>query len=148
MLDSSKIKKTVIIVLILFVGASLVEAIYYPWMYYLPYGLTVTLKPLFKNESDIPVIRSCKWVTPGKVELFAELYNYDISRYSINKATCELTVYNNQRDTNGVYHCVINEFYISKAMLNVHGAPKASLIEEYTPNLIAGFSTFGGKTLF
>ena len=32
-------------------------------------------------------------------------------------------------------------------MLNVHGAPKASLLEEFTPNLIAGFSTFGGNII-
>lgn len=33
-------------------------------------------------------------------------------------------------------------------MLNVHGAPKASTLEEYTPNLIAGFATAGGLIAF
>jgi hypothetical protein len=117
---------------------------YYPWMYYLPYGQSVTLKPLFRNESEFVTIKSCKWVTPKGVEFYPDLYNYDVNRFSIDKARCELTIYNNQRDTNGIYHCVINDLLISKAMLNVHGAPKNSLLEEYTPNLIAGFSTFGG----
>jgi hypothetical protein len=121
-----------------------ISAINYPWMYYVPYGLSVTLKPLFRNESEFVTIRSCKWTTPHHVDLYPDMYNYDVNRYSIDKARCELTIYNIQKNTNGVYHCVINDYLISKAMLNVHGAPKASLLEEYTPNLIAGFSTFGG----
>ena len=38
----------------------------------------------------------------------------------------------------------MNDFFISKAMLNVHGAPKSSAWEEWRPNIIAGFATFGG----
>ena len=122
----------------------LTASVHYPWMYYLPYGLAVTLKPLFKNDTEFVSIRSCKWVTPGQVALYPDMRNFDVDRYSIDKARCQLTIYNNQKDTNGIYHCVINDVLISKAMLNVHGAPKSSLLEEYTPNLIAGFSTFGG----
>jgi hypothetical protein len=125
-----------------------IAGINYPWMYYLPYGLSVTLKPLFRNESELVTIRSCKWTTPNNVDLYPDMYNYDVNRYSIDKARCELTIYNIQKDTNGIYHCVINDYLISKAMLNVHGAPKASLLEEYTPNLIAGFSTFGGFLIY
>lgn len=116
----------------------------FPWMYYLPYGKTVTLKPLFQNETEKILIKTCKWITPNNVEIIPDVYMIDKSRYSIVKSKCELTINNIQKDTNGVYHCNINDKYISKAMLNVHGAPKASLLEEFTPNLIAGFSTFGG----
>lgn len=121
--------------------------IQFPWMYYLPYGKTVTLKTLFQNETEKILIKTCKWITPNNVELIPDVYIKDMSRYSIVKSKCELTIKNIQKDTNGVYHCNINDKYISKAMLNVHGAPKASLLEEFTPNLIAGFSTFGGNII-
>ena len=124
--------------------SQLTQAINYPWMYYLPYGSTVTLRPLFRNETELPVIKSCKWTTPKQIELLPDAYNYDTSRYNMDKARCELTIFNNQKDTSGVYHCIINDEFVSKAMLNVHGAPKASLLEQYRPNLIAGFSTFAG----
>ena len=55
--------------------------------------------------------------------------------------------YEIQEDTNGIYHCIVNDFYISKAMLNVYGAPFSSALEQYKPNIIAGFSTFGGIIL-
>lgn len=108
----------------------------YPWMYYLQYGKDVTLKPLFQNKTVSVSIDSCKWLTPQNVQI-----TESISRFILDKASCELTIQNNQKDTNGIYHCIINEIYISKAMLNVHGAPKETLIQEYTPNIIAGFST-------
>jgi len=117
----------------------------YPWMYYLQYGNNVTLKPLFQNQSEKIIIKTCKWVLPNNVELIPDVYIPDENRYKIVKYKCELTIRNIQEDTNGVYHCYINDNkYISKAMLNVHGAPKASLLEEFTPNLISGFSTFAG----
>ena len=136
----------VIILALIGVCAGVGYTISYPWMYYLPYGKTVTLKPLFQNESDPVTITSCKWTLPNKFEIVPDLYNFDMSRYYLEKSTCQLTIYNNQKETNGIYHCTINSIYISKAMLNVHGAPKASLLEEYTPNLIAGFSTAGGQS--
>lgn len=117
----------------------------YPWMYYYPYGNNVTLKPLFQNETEKIVIKTCKWILPNNVELIPGVYISDPKRYQITKYNCELTIKDIQKDTNGVYHCNINNKYISKAMLNIHGAPKASMLEEFTPNLIAGFSTFGGK---
>lgn len=123
------------------------HAVDFPWMYYLPYGEDVTLRPLYKNKTEDMLIKSCKWTTPNQVDLRPEMSNYDVNRYYIERSNCELTIYNNQKDTNGVYHCTVNDFLISKAMLNVHGAPKASLLEEYTPNLIAGFSTAGGLFL-
>ena len=119
----------------------------YPWMYYLPYGETVVLKPLYRNESESVIVNSCKWTTPKQVDLLPDSYNFDQFRYKIDKVKCELTIYDIQKDTNGIYHCTVNDFYISKAMLNVHGAPKNSLLEQWTPNLIAGFATFGGKYL-
>lgn len=135
--------------LLLLVSLELVAAsIDYPWMYYLHYGNNVTLKPLFQNESEKILIKTCKWILPNSVELIPDVYIADTKRYSIVKYKCELTITNIQKDTNGIYHCNINDKYISKAMLNVHGAPKASLLEEFTPNLIAGFSAFGGIIAF
>ena len=116
-------------------------------MYYLPYGHDVTLKPLYANKTERILIKSCKWTTPANVDLIPDIYISDPNRYSIDRSTCWLTIFNNQADTNGVYHCTVNSALVSKAMLNVHGAPKATLIEQYTPNLIAGFSTAGGFTL-
>ena len=117
----------------------------YPWMYYIPYGQTVVLKPLYRNlTADDVVVKTCKWTTPKQIDLLPDNYNYDQFRYKIDKVKCELTIYDIQKDTNGIYHCTVNDFYISKAMLNVHGAPKNSVYEEWKPNLIAGFATFGG----
>ena len=119
------------------------NAIHFPWMYYLPYGETVTLKPLFRNSSEEIEIKSCKWTTPKNLDIIPGTYNYDLDRFRLDKIKCELTIYDIQKDTNGIYHCTINDIHISKAMLNVHGAPKKSDLEQYTPNLIAGFSTAG-----
>ena len=130
----------------LVLGANVILAtVYYPWMYYLPYGNTVTLKPLFKNRSEVINIESCRWITPKQVELIPDVYNFDIYRYRLFKSTCELTIFNIQKDTNGIYHCIVNEMYVSKAMLNVHGAPKESIYEEFKPNLIAGLITAASK---
>jgi hypothetical protein len=119
------------------------QAEYYPWMYYLPYGNTVVLKPLFKNqtEGETIVVNSCKWITPTMTIITPQSYNLEENKYFLNETNCHLRISNIQKDTNGVYHCIINEFYVSKALLNVHGAPKNSPIEEYIPNLIAAFST-------
>ena len=109
---------------LMFVWTSATLAIVkFPWMYYLPYGETVTLKPLFENETEAAnlTIKSCRWRTPRGIDLMPDIINFDSERYILDKQSCELTIINNQRDTNGVYHCIINEFYISKAMLNVHG---------------------------
>ena len=116
----------------------------YPWMYYEPYGQTVVLKPLYRNQSEEVIVTKCKWTTPKQIDLLPDNYNYDQYRYKIDKIKCELTIYDIQKDTNGVYHATVNDFYISKAMLNVHGAPKSSAFEEWKPNIIAGLSTFGG----
>ncbi len=133
-----------LIFIVLFILKICKASIDYPWMYHLSYGKTVTLKPLFQNESEKILIKTCKWITPNNVEIIPNVYNPDIKRYRLVKSKCELTIINNQKDTNGIYHCVINDKYISKAMLNVHGAPKNTLLEEFTPNLIAGFTTAGG----
>ena len=120
------------------------KAFDYPWMYLKKYGQDVVLTPLFENKSDVVMIKTCKWITPNNVVLIPNVYMLDSNRYKIEKSSCELTITNIQKDTNGIYHCNINDKYISKAMLNVHGAPKNSLLEEFTPNLIAGFATAGG----
>ena len=99
------------------------SAIHFPWMYYLPYGQDVTLKPLFRNETEAQnlTITSCRWTTPRNVDIYPGQPNLDTKRYHIDASSCELTIFDNQKDTNGVYHCTVNEIYISKAMLNVHG---------------------------
>lgn len=122
--------------LLVFICLKSVLAIDYPWMYYLQYGKDVTLKPLFQNKTGSVSIDSCKWLTPENTQI-----TESSSRFILDKTTCELTIRNNQKDTNGIYHCIVNEIYFSKAMLNVYGAPKETLLEEYTPNMIAGFST-------
>ncbi len=137
--------KTLVIILTSIAFASASFSLDYPWMYYLPYGKDVTLKPLFRNKSEKIIIKTCKWVLPNNVELIPDVYISDENRYKLTNYNCELTIRNIQKDTDGIYHCYINGYkYISKAMLNVHGAPKATLLEEFTPNLIAGFSTFAG----
>ena len=123
------------------------QAFEYPWMYFKKYGEDVVLTPLFENKSEVVMIKTCKWITPNNVVLIPN-YMLDSNRYKIEKSSCELTITNIQKDTNGIYHCSINDKYISKAMLNVHGAPKNSLLEEFTPNLIAGFATAGGFNQF
>ena len=120
----------------------------YPWMYYLQYGNNVTLKPLFKNETEVILIKTCKWTSPKGIEIIPDVYNPDPNRYSINKYDCQLRITNIQADTNGIYHCNINDKYISKAMLNLHGAPGKTMAEELRPNIIAGLVTFFSKELF
>jgi hypothetical protein len=131
------------ILLCLTLVLSCTQAEYYPWMYYLPYGNKVILKPLFQNQTEGSnvFVNSCKWITPSKIMITPQSNNFDEKRYILDESNCHLTITNIQKDTNGVYHCIINEFFISKAMLNVHGAPKTSPVEEYVPNLIAAFST-------
>lgn len=129
--------------LALFISVDKASAAFdYPWMYYLPYGNDVTLKPLFKNDTEVILIKTCKWITPSGKEIIPGIYNPDPNRYSITKYDCQLKITDIQKDTNGVYHCNINDKYISKAMLNVHGAPGKTMIEELKPNIIAGFVTF------
>lgn len=110
----------------------------------MPYGRTVRLKPLYRNKSERVVVKSCKWTTPNSQILVPDAGIIDPNRYRIDKTKCELVIYNIQKDTNGIYHAIVNDIYISKAMLNVHGAPKRSLYEEYYPNVIAGLTTAAG----
>lgn len=138
-----KIKMSVGII-ILMVCMKTISATDFPWMYYLPYGEDVTLKPLFQNKTETILIQSCKWITPTQIPISKNSLTYDIERYFLDATKCELTIYNNQKDTNGIYHCIVNNNLVSKAMLNVYGAPKETLLEEYLPNIIAGSSTAGG----
>ena len=113
-------------------------------MYYVPYGSDVSLAPLKRNETDGLEITDCKWTTPNNVDLYPDQVNFESDRYRIYIPTCNLTIYNIQEDTNGIYHCTINKKFISKAMLNYHGPPPKDFLDEYKWNLIAGFSTAGG----
>ncbi len=119
----------------------------FPWMYFEPYGSNLTLNPLLENSNQTLTsqsINSCLWVLPNGMFLNSENFsNYSSGRYYIHE-TCNLTIYNIQRDTNGIYHCVLNDNQISKAMLNYNGPPAKDFLDEYKWNLVAGFSTFGG----
>ena len=66
-------------------------------------------------------------------------------KYTINKDKCELTISNIQESDNGIYHVYLNDITVSKAMLNYHGPPYASIGEEYKYNLLAGFSAAAGN---
>ena len=128
-----------------------VQAEDFPWMYLRKYGSTVELKPLKPdfNESISLNPVSCYWLDQNLKKIRPEDVNGGKSdHYSINTADCVLTIYNIQADDNGIYHAVLNGTYFTKAMLNYHGPPYESVGEEYKYNLIAGFSTSGGKIYY
>ena len=88
----------------------------FEWMYYIKYGENVKLKPLKRNETDGIEITKCVWKTPSFNDLLASQVNDEPnSRYFIDEDACELTIFNIQADTNGIYHSIINDIYISKA---------------------------------
>ena len=119
----------------------------YEWMYLVKYGNDVTMAPLAPPDSPADFvfgyIESCTWISND----FKTEIKSDTEKYSIDQNTCKLTIKNVQKSDNGIYHAKLNDTHISKAMLNYHGPPYDSLSEEYKYNLIAGFSTAGGKFL-
>lgn len=118
---------------------SIASALDFEWMYLHKYGSDVVLKPLKPLEDTYNTIDTCHWIDPeGKKLNSAEA---DTSKYEIDDATCHLTLKNIQKNSNGIYHSVINNQFYSKAMLNYHGPPAESAIEEYRWNLLAGFLT-------
>lgn len=130
----------------------------FEWMYLRKYGSNVTLKPLApldKNDTILTTfIKSeCRWLLPDfKTYLWPNVVNTDAkSRYKINLNDCSLEITSINEEDNGIYHVFLNGTdtnengtYVTKAMLNYHGPPYDSFIDEYRYNLIAGFSTFGG----
>jgi hypothetical protein len=79
--------------------------------------LDVVLRPLKKDSNERLIIRKCEWITPNRVRLRPGEANTDFVRHLIDPTRCELKIFNIQKNTNGIYHCVINDTYITKAML-------------------------------
>lgn len=102
--------------LILCLSAIAFGNVNFPWMYYLPYGETVTLRPLYQNDTDNVTVSVCKWYTPSNVLLNPDAITYDKNHYFIDKVTCELTIFDISKYDNGIYHCLVNDFLISKVM--------------------------------
>lgn len=107
----------------------------YKWMYFKPYGSTVNLEPLFNNTQCLSQSQ-CYWLLPDK----HTRVNYPgnvTSKYSISTNGI-LTIDNIQPSDNGIYHFFkMNDsnWIVSKALLNLHGAPFESLWLEYWPNV-------------
>lgn len=120
----------------------------FEWMYLVPYGSNVTLKPLKRAEFDSEdfELKKCEWRTPNGIRIRPHHPNdWDNVHYFLNEDSCELTIFNIQKHTNGIYHCMINDQYVSKAMLNYHGPPSKNFFDEYKWNFLAGFSSAGCK---
>ncbi len=108
----------------------------YPWMYFKPYGSNVNLEPLF-NETQCNDQLQCYWLLPDKQQLNYSNRGSIKERYSIS-SNGVLTIVNIQPGDNGIYHFFkMNNsgWVVSKALLNVHGAPFDSLWLEYWPNV-------------
>ncbi len=110
----------------------------YKWMYFKPYGTTVNLEPLFNNTQCISQSQ-CYWLLPDKTTRINYPANSSslTSKYSISSNGI-LTVVNIQPSDNGIYHFFKtnnSNWIVSKALLNLHGAPFDSLWLEYWPNV-------------
>ncbi|CAF1329728.1 unnamed protein product [Rotaria sordida] len=121
-------------------------------MYFMPYGNTVHLEPLF-NDTECIGPSSCYWLLPDKIErLYYPLTETKPLKYSMS-SNGTLTIVNIQPSDNGIYHFFTmnnSDWIVSKALLNLHGAPFDSLWSEYWPNVVGGlvamaavFITFG-----
>ncbi|CAF0991882.1 unnamed protein product [Adineta steineri] len=112
----------------------------YKWMYFKPYGSTVNLEPLFNNTQCIRE-SECYWLLPDK----HTRVNYPVNKtltakYSI-ASNGILTIVDIQANDNGIYHFFKmnnSNWIVSKALLNLHGAPFDSVWLEYWPNVVGG----------
>ena len=106
-------------------------------MYFEPYGSTVYLEPLF-NDTQCTTPSQCYWLLPDKTtRLYYPLNGSTQSRYAIG-FNGVLTIGDIQASDNGIYHFFRmnnSEWIVSKALLNLHGAPFPSLWLEYWPNV-------------
>jgi hypothetical protein len=120
----------------------------FEWMYLRKYGSDVTLKPLKPRDQPDFVYNinraDCYWLKPSGEKLIPSIVNLNTDHYSIATDTCELTIFNIQAADNGIYHVYLNATYVTKAMLNYHGPPYESFLDEYGINFLAAFSTAGG----
>ncbi|CAF1077780.1 unnamed protein product [Didymodactylos carnosus] len=110
----------------------------YAWMYYEPYGSTVSLVPL-KNVGLCDDPKNCYWETPSKQQLnVANSIHND--KYEL-KTNGTLIIKNINSNDNGIYHFHKqnkSQHLVSKALLNLHGAPFRTLWLEYWPNVLGG----------
>jgi len=106
-------------------------------MYHQPYGSIVNLEPLF-NNTECTTQSECYWLLPDKhTRLNYPLNGSITAKYSIGSDGI-LTIVNIQPTDNGIYHFFKkndSNWIVSKALLNLHGAPFASLWLEYWPNV-------------
>jgi len=109
----------------------------YKWMYFKPYGSTVNLEPLF-NNTQCTTQSQCYWLLPNKNgRLDYPLNESRTSKYSI-LSNGTLIIVNIQSSDNGIYHFFMmnnSNWIVSKALLNLHGAPFDTLWLEYWPNV-------------
>ena len=105
----------------------------FKWMHYKPYGTTVYLEPLF-NDTICKQSSDCYWLLPNRTRLN---YPLNIERFTISP-NGTLTIIGIQPIDNGIYHFFrrnSSDWIVSKALLNIHGAPFDSLWLEYWPNV-------------
>jgi hypothetical protein len=106
-------------------------------MYFESYGNTVHLEPLF-NSTQCNNQSQCYWLLPDKYTRLNYPLSGDIlSKYSIGPDGI-LKIINIQSNDNGIYHFFKmnnTNWIVSKALLNLHGPPFASLWLEYWPNV-------------
>lgn len=110
-------------------------------MYHKPYGTNVNLEPLF-DYSECTLQSECRWRLPNKTELKYPIDESLTSKYSI-ALNGTLTIINIQSSDNGIYHFFMmnnSKQIVSKALLNLHGAPFDTIWLEYWPNV--GFLFF------
>lgn len=106
-------------------------------MYHLPYGSTVHLQPLF-NQTECRTSSQCYWLlSDGFTRINYPFVEKIDSKYSF-ASNGTLTIRNIQSDDNGIYHFFrLNQskWIVSKAFLNLHGAPFPSVWAQYWPNV-------------
>lgn len=110
----------------------------YPWMYFQPYGSTVRLEPLFNETQCTSRSSPCYWLLPDKhTRLDYPLNEASTSKYSM-ESNGILIIRDIQENDNGIYHFFRmnhSDWIVSKALLNLHGAPYPSIWLEYWPNV-------------
>jgi len=114
----------------------------YKWMYHKPYGSTVELEPLF-NQTNCNSQTECYWLLPDKITKYSYSSKENIpQKYSISPNGI-LIIKDIQSSDNGIYHFFQknnSQWVVSKALLNLHGAPYPTVWSEYWPNVIETIS--------
>lgn len=112
-------------------------------MYHQPYGSTVHLEPLF-NQTICNNQTPCHWLLPDKTIKYHYPSNErPPAKYSI-ASNGTLTIENIQSSDNGIYHFFRKNdanWTVSKAILNLRGAPYRSIWLEYWPNVTSSLDS-------